>query len=92
MSIQCPKCGSDASSVVDSRTWSPGQRERFRYGAEGIRRRRECGNCGERFTTHEMIAGSWVDESLQEKANKWDGLIESLRESTMASTDELEGK
>lgn len=45
--MQCPKChevGSDR--VLESRE-SP--------GAETIRRRRECGECGERFTTYERI-------------------------------------
>ena len=43
VSVNCPKCGSD-SKVVDSRT-SESQ--------EAIRRRRECQECGARFTTYE---------------------------------------
>lgn len=45
--MKCPKChelGKDR--VLESRE-SP--------GAETIRRRRECGECGERFTTYERI-------------------------------------
>lgn len=42
--MRCPKCGSDHSAVTDSR------------GDENaIRRRRECQNCGVRFTTYERI-------------------------------------
>jgi transcriptional repressor NrdR len=40
----CPKCNSDKSSVTDSRSDS---------GA--IRRRRECQDCGFRFTTYERV-------------------------------------
>jgi len=40
----CPKCNSDKSSVTDSR------------GDGGaIRRRRECQDCGYRFTTYERV-------------------------------------
>lgn len=39
----CPACGADKSGVIDSR--------RSPYG---IRRRRCCGQCGERFTTYEL--------------------------------------
>jgi transcriptional repressor NrdR len=42
--MKCPKCGHDDSKVIDSRT-SESQ------GA--IRRRRECLECEERFTTYE---------------------------------------
>jgi len=40
----CPKCNSEKSSVTDSRSDS---------GA--IRRRRECQDCGFRFTTYERV-------------------------------------
>lgn len=42
--MYCPKCNSDKTSVTDSRSDS---------GA--IRRRRECGDCGYRFTTFERV-------------------------------------
>ena len=43
--MQCPFCASINSRVIDTR------------GAEGgIRRRRECEDCGRRFTTYERIA------------------------------------
>ena len=41
--MACPKCGHTKSGVVDSRKC-----------ADGIRRRRECENCGERWTTYEF--------------------------------------
>jgi transcriptional repressor NrdR len=40
----CPKCNSEKTSVTDSRS-----------DAGAIRRRRECGECGYRFTTFERI-------------------------------------
>lgn len=45
-SIQCPKCGSGASTVRDSR---------LRTSNNSIRRRRECMSCKYRYTTREAI-------------------------------------
>ena len=42
--MQCPKCKHDDSRVVESRDVG-----------SAIRRRRECLNCGTRFTTYERI-------------------------------------
>ncbi len=42
--MRCPYCGDDASRVVDTRMAGSG---------EEIRRRRECEECGRRFTTRE---------------------------------------
>jgi transcriptional repressor NrdR len=44
--VRCPFCGDEASRVVDTRVG--------REGAE-IRRRRECQECGGRFTTRERV-------------------------------------
>jgi len=44
--MKCPKCGADEDKVLDSRT--------VREGA-AIRRRRECLQCGCRFTTYEEV-------------------------------------
>ena len=44
--MKCPYCGFDESKVIDSRPTDEGER---------IRRRRECLNCGKRFTTYEII-------------------------------------
>jgi transcriptional repressor NrdR len=42
--MRCPYCGFDDTKVIDSRD-----------SEEGIRRRRECLSCGERFTTFERV-------------------------------------
>lgn len=44
--MKCPSCGFNEDKVVDSRTTREG---------EAIRRRRECLDCGNRFTTYEYI-------------------------------------
>lgn len=44
--MKCPFCGLDTDKVVDSRSAKNG---------ESIRRRRECLNCNQRFTTYEYI-------------------------------------
>jgi transcriptional repressor NrdR len=44
--MRCPKCGETEDKVIDSRAWKDGA---------VIRRRRECVNCGFRFTTYEEI-------------------------------------
>lgn len=43
--MECPKCGYYQSYVVD-----------VAQCENGIRRRRECENCGERWTTYEFSA------------------------------------
>ena len=40
--MHCPYCGSESTSVVDTRE-----------AGDAVRRRRECGGCGNRFTTYE---------------------------------------
>ena len=44
--MRCPRCACQDDKVVDSRDTKEG---------EGVRRRRECLNCGHRFTTYEEI-------------------------------------
>ena len=44
--MHCPYCGHENSRVIDTREVP-----------DGIRRRRECLNCHQRFTTYERIAG-----------------------------------
>jgi transcriptional regulator nrdR len=46
MEMKCPFCGYAESKVMDSRPTDEGSR---------IRRRRECLQCGKRFTTYEII-------------------------------------
>lgn len=49
--MKCPFCGANDTSVLESRTVTEG-------GA--IRRRRECGKCGKRFTTFEKVKGNFL--------------------------------
>lgn len=44
--MKCPHCGVADNSVVDSRVTRDGH---------AIRRRRQCGRCGRRFTTYERV-------------------------------------
>lgn len=55
--MRCPKCGSIEDKVIDSREAKDGA---------SIRRRRECGTCGHRFTTYEHVEH---DELLVVKRN-----------------------
>ena len=45
--MRCPHCGCDQHKVIDTRDAS-----------DAIRRRRECRNCEQRFTTYEHVAPS----------------------------------
>jgi len=44
--VRCPHCGNVDDKVIESRTLANG---------ESIRRRRECNECGYRFTSYERI-------------------------------------
>lgn len=44
--MRCPYCGDEENRVIDSRLARDG---------EEIRRRRECSECGQRFTTRERV-------------------------------------
>ena len=44
--MKCPFCGFEESKVIDSRSTDE---------SNSIRRRRECLNCGKRFTTYETV-------------------------------------
>ena len=50
--MRCPFCSFESTKVVDSRLTDPG---------DSIRRRRECGGCGNRFTTHERAEELPID-------------------------------
>jgi transcriptional repressor NrdR len=47
--MKCPYCGHDDTKVTDSRE-----------ADDGIRRRRECLECGKRFTTYERVQAALV--------------------------------
>ncbi len=53
MALKCPKCGHEESYVVDVRKCDG-----------GLRRRRECDQCGTRFTTYEMFSGGEMKKTL----------------------------
>lgn len=44
--MRCPFCGAQDTRVIDSRLSQEGDQ---------VRRRRECGECKERFTTYEVV-------------------------------------
>lgn len=44
--MRCPYCKADDTAVIDSRISEDG---------DSVRRRRECGECGKRFTTYERV-------------------------------------
>lgn len=51
--MKCPFCAKNETQVLESRGVDEGR---------AIRRRRECGKCGKRFTTYEKVKGAalWV--------------------------------
>lgn len=59
--MQCPYCRNQDTGVVDSR---------LAEGGIAVRRRRECGKCGKRFTTYERV------EKIDLKVIKKDGHVE----------------
>lgn len=62
--MYCSKCGSLEDKVIDSRLSKEGR---------SIRRRRECLNCGQRFTTYEVI------ERVELRVLKRDGRSEPFQ-------------
>jgi transcriptional repressor NrdR len=68
--MRCPWCGRTHDKVVDSRSAEKG---------EAIRRRRECLNCGRRFTTYERV------EQLGLVVSKRDGTTEPWDRDKMLS-------
>jgi transcriptional repressor NrdR len=61
----CPFCNADDTKVIDSRLVANGGQ---------VRRRRECGACGERFTTYELA------ELIMPRVIKTDGTRQSFDE------------
>lgn len=68
--MKCPYCGFDQDKVVDSRTTKEGR---------AIRRRRECIECGRRYTTYEYI------ETVPMQIIKSDGRKEPYDRSKLAA-------
>ena len=59
--MKCPFCGSTGSRVVDTRD-----------APQGIRRRRRCVDCGQRFTTYERIINSLMVVKADGRREAWD--------------------
>jgi transcriptional repressor NrdR len=87
--MKCPFCGKVDSQVLESRTVEEG---------DSIRRRRECGKCGKRFTTFEKVKGSvlWVIKK-DGRREPWDrekikhGILRSIqkRPVSMETVEEI---
>jgi len=59
--MKCPSCGNVETKVVDSRLSKEG---------DVTRRRRECLQCGERFTTHERIEYLFPSVKKKDKSSE----------------------
>ena len=68
--MHCPFCNTDDTKVIDSRLVADGGQ---------VRRRRECVECGERFTTYELA------ELVMPRVIKSDGSRELFNESKLRS-------
>lgn len=67
LSVCCPACGEETSEVKDSRP-----------GPFGIRRRRHCTACGQRYTTHETVTGPEGTTQLEWSAQHFAALYQSI--------------
>jgi transcriptional repressor NrdR len=59
--MHCPHCSEADTRVVDTRT-----------AGDGIRRRRECQTCGQRFTTYENVAPGLSLIKRDGRRESWD--------------------
>lgn len=74
--MKCPYCGKNNTSVVDSREAED---------QTTIRRRRNCGECGKRFTTYERVEG--IDlKVIKKDGTKEDFSREKLRRGIVKAT------
>ncbi len=73
--LRCPKCGDDQSYVVDSRSVDG-----------GVRRRRECCACGNRYTTYESAQETAKRTLIRDLTPK---LIANIREAIIKSIKEM---
>ena len=69
--MKCPYCGHMASKVIDSRT-----------SDDGVRRRRECQACSERYTTYEQFQRSVVMVTRQPSLIRPTTLVSGMRTSS----------
>lgn len=82
--MRCPYCKSDDSKVMDSRAYSNGF---------SIKRRRECLNCGRRFTTYEILEENIFyvikKDGTKEEFNK-DKILKGLLRATVKRDIKIE--
>lgn len=82
--MRCSYCKSDDSKVMDSRAYSNGF---------SIKRRRECLNCGRRFTTYEILEENIFyvikKDGTKEEFNK-DKILKGLLRATVKRDIRLE--
>ncbi|BET25187.1 transcriptional repressor NrdR [Limnobacter thiooxidans] len=71
--MKCPFCSNADTQVVDSRTSEEG---------DAIRRRRQCGSCGKRFTTYER-AELFLPAIVKKDGSRVDYSKDKLRGSLM---------
>ena len=64
----CKYCGSSNLRTIDSRP----------SGNNSTRRRKECLNCGERFSTYEMTADGFINENMEFRNGLKAVLLETL--------------
>ena len=77
--MRCPECGEE-TEVVDSRK-----------SHNTIRRRRECLNCGLRFTTYEVLDYDYQDlKKLLECSKELHSIIKRNKD-LLSRLDEIEG-
>lgn len=68
--MRCIQCGNHQDKVIDSRSSKDGT---------SIRRRRECLNCGSRFTTYEQV------ERTELRVIKRDGTREAINREKLSA-------
>ena len=71
--MKCPSCSSTRNGVTDSRPTD---------GGLSIRRRRECNDCGDRYTTWECTTNLlWMRRDLLSAAASLSAALGTIRES-----------
>lgn len=73
--MNCPYCGNPNNKVLDSRA-----------SDKSIRRRRECLNCGKRFTTFETVVGSTIFV-VKKNGSKQPFDMDKLKKSIIKATE-----
>jgi transcriptional repressor NrdR len=82
--MHCPYCGSESTSVVDTRD-----------AGDAVRRRRECEGCGNRFTTYERAETNVIVTKRDGRRERFDtrkllGGLERAANKRPVSSEQLE--